>query len=71
MGEIKAIEISIRPEYVSATRGMPEIMRCQIRVKVFGKDEAVYTRLIPDHDFQSRFDWFIEDAVNIIKKQMM
>jgi hypothetical protein len=71
MGEIKGIEISIRPEYVSATRDMPVIMKCQIRVKLFGKDELVYNKLIPDNDFQSRFDWFIEDAVKIIKKQLI
>jgi hypothetical protein len=69
MGEIKQIDVSIRPEYTSATRGMPTIMRCQIRVKVFG-NEIVETQLIPDNDFESRFDWFVQQAVDKIKKEL-
>ena len=69
MGQIKAIEISIRPEYVVESNKWP-LLRCQIRVKVFGKDELVYYRLIPDNDFQSRFDWFIQEAVEQVKKEL-
>jgi hypothetical protein len=70
MGEIKGIEISIRPEYIYEKSG-PPIMRCQIRVKIFGTDEIVKTRLIPNIDFQSRFSWFVEAAMQEIKNELI
>ena len=70
MNEISGIQISIEPEYPSVIRNMPVIMKCQIFVRVFGKEELQYSELIPDSDFQSRFDWFIARAVIEIKKKI-
>lgn len=67
MGEIKGIVVEIIPEYFSRPHEEP-IMRCTIIVKVFGKPDYQMNEIIPDNDFQARFDWFIKRAVGEIKK---
>ena len=41
-----------------------------IEVKSLGKQDLQFSEMIPDNDFQSRFDWFMERAARLIKDNL-
>lgn len=68
MGEIRWIRISITPSYFSTPT--EQISQCEIIVKSLGKPDVQFNEMISDTDFQSRFDWFMEQAARLIKDQL-
>lgn len=68
MGEVKWIRIEITPSYLSTQT--QKISQCKIIVKTFGNPEFLIEDYIPDSDFQSRFEWFMERATKIVKEKL-
>jgi hypothetical protein len=69
MGEIKWIRVSITPSYTSTPT--EKISNVEIKVQLHGKPEIQYSQLIPDSDFQSRFEYFMGRITEIIKDKFV
>lgn len=63
--QVKHIKIEICPETRFA--GGREVYECRIEAEVWGREKYILREMIPEDDFNSRFEWFIDRAKKEIK----